>query len=180
MSMVNGALSSTKLIISKSSSVEVPLIVIGIRESLPHRFTSFPLNKLVPPREGIMEGFPIASQVLYGIMFTCVYFSRIQSMSKSPILASTCSLSLKISGNQTYLCSFRVSVIRINIFFDSCWVSSIILVLWSPLGFSCSIFSFSSLAIILGKFDTSWSVALQQRQLGFLPRHSLAICPGLL
>jgi hypothetical protein len=30
MSMVNGALSSTKLMISKSSSVEVPLTVIGI------------------------------------------------------------------------------------------------------------------------------------------------------
>jgi hypothetical protein len=77
MSMVNGALSSTNLMISKSSSVEVPLTVIGIQVSLPHRFTSFPLKKLVPPREGIMEGFPIASQVLSSIMFTCVSSSRV-------------------------------------------------------------------------------------------------------
>jgi hypothetical protein len=87
--------------------------------SLPHRFTSFPLNKLVPPREGIMSGFPIASQIISGIMFTFVYSLRIQSMSKSPILASTCSFSLNISGNQTSLCSFKVSFIRINIFSDS-------------------------------------------------------------
>jgi hypothetical protein len=87
MSMVNGALSSKNLMISKSSSIEVPLTVIGIWASLPHRFTSFALNKLVPPREGIMAGFPIASQVFSGIMFTCVSSSRIQSMSKFPILA---------------------------------------------------------------------------------------------
>jgi hypothetical protein len=61
MSMVNEVLSSTNLMISKSSSVEFPLTVIGIWEILPHIFTSFPLKKLVPPREGVMTGFPIAS-----------------------------------------------------------------------------------------------------------------------
>jgi hypothetical protein len=77
MSMVNRVLSSTNLIISKSSSVEVLLTVIGIRASFPHRFTSFPLNKLFPPKEGVKASFPIASQVHSGIMLTCVSSSRI-------------------------------------------------------------------------------------------------------
>jgi hypothetical protein len=84
-----------------------------------HKFTSFPLNSHVPPNEGIMIGFPIASQVLFIIMFTCVSSSRTQSMSKSPILASTCSFSSNISDNQASLCSFRVSCICINTFYDS-------------------------------------------------------------
>jgi hypothetical protein len=128
MSMVNGALSSTNLMISKFSSIEVPLTVIGIQVSLPHRFTIFPLKKLVPPREGIMGGFPISSQVLSGIMFTCVSSSRVQSMSKSPILASIFSFSLKISDSLTCQWSFKVSFICRNIFSNSFWVSAIILV----------------------------------------------------
>jgi hypothetical protein len=101
MSMVNKVLSSTNLMISKSSFFEVPLTVIGIQVRLPHRFTRFPWKKLVLPREGIMAEFPIASQVRSGIMFTCASSSRVQSMSKSPIIASIFSFSLKISDSLT-------------------------------------------------------------------------------
>jgi hypothetical protein len=119
MSMVNRALSSTNLMISKYSFVEVPLTVIGIRASLQHRFTIFPLKKLVLPREGIMEGFPISSQVLSRIIFTCVSSSRVQSMQNSPIIASIFSFSLKISDSLRCMWSFKVSSICSNIFSDS-------------------------------------------------------------
>jgi hypothetical protein len=128
MSMVNGAVSSKNLMISKSSSVEVPLTFISIQASLPHRVTSFPLKRMVPPRGGLMAGFPIASQVLSGIMFSCTSSSRVQSMSKSPILYLICSFSLNISDSLTCQWSFKVSFICSNIFFDSFWVSAIILV----------------------------------------------------
>jgi hypothetical protein len=131
--MVNGVLSSIHLIISKSSFVKVPLTFIGIRASLPHSFTSFPLNQLIPPREGIIAGLPIASQVLFGIIFTCVSSSRTQSMWKSPILASMHSFSLKISDNLTCRWSSRVSFICINTSSDYCWGSAFS---GSALGFS--------------------------------------------
>jgi hypothetical protein len=95
-------LSSINLIISKSSYVEVPLTFIDICVSLPHRFTSFPLNSLIPPNEGVILGFPMDSQVLSGIMFTGVSSSRTESMSKSHIIASMNSFSLKISGSLTW------------------------------------------------------------------------------
>jgi hypothetical protein len=42
------------------------------------------------------------------------------------------------------------------------------------------ILGLNSLSIILGQSKTSWSIALQQIQLGLLPGNSLAICHGLL
>jgi hypothetical protein len=122
--MENGALSSIHLIISKSSFVEVPLTVIGIRASLPHRFTSFHLNKLIPPREGIISGLPISSQVLSGIIFICVSSSKTQSISKSPILASMHPFSLNIYDKLTCWWSFRVYFICIHTFSNSLWGSA--------------------------------------------------------
>jgi len=124
-----------------------------------------------------MVGFPISSQVLSGIIFTCVSSSRTQSMSNSPILSSTFSFSSKISDNQVSLCSFRVSCICINTFSNSCLCSAIYV---SILGFPSFKFILSILAIILGKSNTSWSIALQKRQLGLLPVHSLDRWPGFL
>jgi hypothetical protein len=57
---------------------------------------NFPLKNPISPNEGIIGGFPKISQVLSGIMFTCVSASNTQSMSKSPILVSMHSFSFKI------------------------------------------------------------------------------------
>jgi hypothetical protein len=97
-----GLLFSINLTTSKSSSVKVPQALIDIWVSLPHRVIIFPLNNPIPHNEGIIIGFPKASQVLSVIIFTCVSSSRTQFMSKSPILASMYSFSLKISGGMIF------------------------------------------------------------------------------
>jgi len=145
--------------------------------SFPHRFTSFPLNNPIPPNEGIIAGLPIVYELLFVMIFTHVSSSRTLSMSKSPILASRHSLSLKMFDNLTCRWSFKVSFIYSNTFFDSFWGSSIALVSESSLGFSCLMFILSRLVINLGKSNTSWFIALQQRKQGLLPRHALARCP---
>jgi uncharacterized membrane protein YedE/YeeE len=101
-------------------------------------------------------------------------------MSKSPILSLMHSFSLNISDNLKCRWSFKVSFICSNTFSDSLWGSTIALVSGSILGFYCLMFILSRLAIILGQSNTSWSIALQQRQPGLLPGHALARCPGSL
>ena len=108
--------------------------------------------------KGVIEGFPKSSQVLYVMTFTCVSSSRTQSMSKSHILASRHSFSLKISDKLTCRWSFKVSFICSNTFSYSFWDSTIILVYGSSLGFSWFKFILPTLEIILGKSNTSWSI----------------------
>jgi hypothetical protein len=63
-------------------------------------------------------------------------------MSKSPILDSRHSFSVKISDKLTCRWSFRVSFICSKIVSDSFWNFVIILVFGSALGFSCHVHSF--------------------------------------
>jgi hypothetical protein len=151
-----------------------------LNNPIPHRFTSFPLNIPIPPNDGIIASLPIAFQVLSVMIFTCVSSYRTQSMLKSSIIASMHSFSLKIYDNLRCRWSFKVSFICSNTFSDSFLGFSIALVYGYALGFSFLMFILSILAIILGKSNASWSIALQQIQPGLLPGHALARCPSFL